>query len=987
MVYEIYSIGDGQFLERVLQGLAMMAEHGTLTAVGAIGLTLGLIATSLRGVLSGGREFPLLGSFVGLVLFMALFLPKVRVQIDDLNAVPGQKQLQTRVVDHVPFGAAAAGALISKIGVALTEVLETAFSTVDGARITAGGFGHTLDLLASGRQLIAGKLRRDEPYAGFERNLGRYLRDCTLTGIHRGTTALDDLLNRPPWVAVEYPSAWASTQQLRADGSARDLTCDDAFRALGEDWPAARTALFAAFDRGIGATRDGAAHYDAQLRASLANVMPAAAEASSDYLVASAIAAEFDSALAGSPLNSQASANAILISQAMAQRQTQWAAEENLFLKVMRPTMAFFEAVVYAVVPFMAFLIGFGSQGLALVARYLTLTLWVQLWLPVLAIVNLYQNTQVEHYVAALQLGAGSGGAIGLGEWIGLMNAAADWLATGATLAAATPAITLSLIYGGAVTATALAGRLGGGDFVNEKVASPDLAGPAPMLSMASMKEWNPQTGITTTGGAGNLPVLSMQEMSRHAESEAAQQLSSATATALQTLDRTVSSGNAAEIAHLHAFANNLQQLSSDSEDRLTHALMEEGLSRQEAVNLQHQWQSRLLLAAGGRVSGDARIGGDVAVKGGLSASAISTVVGAAMGEATRKTLGRLVEGSIGVSGTTGVGAEAHANVGVESSDASQRGINAIFGKDWVDKIASSTSLRLAVGTAWAEAESATTTGSAAERVGVQGSTRLARDLGRVEQSARQLSEVHERGAQFTRGQSINVGALGTLIAPDSARYDALVGTAQTFEPREFQRQRERLALTAGIDGRPGAPSGRALDAAAAIVTLQGAIDAGGHPHAAAMHRVMVETAGDYFVSDIGRADRSAELADPDSESAQLLGRDLDSHVQRAGLGSRRDAEQAMHSYRHLREQAEQAHAMLSGGQQHAGAGQADRHRQRESENRQSVEARRQQHDRNAARAFADDGSGELAREVSADVGAITSAVRQWFGGTRPTEE
>lgn len=941
MVYEIYSIGDGQFLERVLQGLAMMANHGTLTAVGAIGLTLGLISTSLRGVLTGGRDFPVMGSFVGLVLFMALFAPKVSVQIDDLNAVPGQKQLRTRVVDNVPFGAAAAGALISKIGVALTEVLETAFSTVDGARITDGGFGHTLDLLASGRQLIAGKLRRGEPYASFEQNLGSYLRDCTLTGLHRGSLRADDLLNRAPWVAIEYASAWASTHQVSTDGGNRDLTCDDAHRALGDSWPAAKASLLAEFDRGIGITRTAGGTYEDQLRATLANVAQEASLDASDYLVASAIAAQFDRAIAGSPLNSQAGANAILITQALAQRQTQWAAEENLFLKVMRPTMAFFEAVVFAVVPFMAFLIGLGSQGLALIGRYLLLTLWVQLWLPVLAIVNLYQCTQVEHYVAAMHLGSAAGGNVGLGDWIGLMNAAADWLATGSTLAAATPAITLSLLYGGAITATSLAGRLAGGDHVNEKIASPDLVAPAPMLSMASIKEWSPQTGITTTGGALNLPVLSMQEMSRHAESSAAQQLSSATLSAMQSLDRVVSSGKAAEVADAHAFANGFQHLSSGTEERLVQALMETGLSRQDSVSTLHQQQSKLLLNLRAALGATGRIG----------------------------------------AGGERLGADAGLELGgggaAESSDTGSRSHGEAFDRDFKDRFASNTNLRLAYGNAFAEAESAGTTGTATDRAGLQRNTRFARDMGRVEQSARQLAEVHERGAQFSMGQTINVIPLGQQIARDLPRFDHLVGVAQTFEPREFQRQRERLATSAGIDGRPGAPSERALDAAAAIVTLNAAVAAERSPHAATMQQVLIDTVGGQFVSDIGRADRSAEFADPNSSSAQLLHRSLESHVPRNGVGSDRTAEDVQRAYDTLHEGSDHAQTSLSRAQGHVDAVQAERQRQAESDNQRRMIEKRRQHDQQAAQAYSDDGSGESAGRLS----TVISAARHAIGG------
>ena len=47
-----------------------------------------------------------------------------------------------------------------------------------------------------------------------------------------------------------------------------------------------------------------------------------------------------------------------------------------------------------------------------------------------------------------------------------------QWLSIGGMLAASTPAITLMLIYRGAVTATHFLGRMDGGDYVNEKILS-----------------------------------------------------------------------------------------------------------------------------------------------------------------------------------------------------------------------------------------------------------------------------------------------------------------------------------------------------------------------------------------------------------------------------------------------------------------------------------------------------------------------------------
>ena len=75
-----------------------------------------------------------------------------------------------------------------------------------------------------------------------------------------------------------------------------------------------------------------------------------------------------------------------------------------------------------------------------------------------------------------------------------------DYLATGGMLAASTPAISLMLIYGSAITATHLAGRLQGGDFIDEKITSPDVMRPAAALAMSPILEHAPLRGTTTTG-------------------------------------------------------------------------------------------------------------------------------------------------------------------------------------------------------------------------------------------------------------------------------------------------------------------------------------------------------------------------------------------------------------------------------------------------------------------------------------------------------
>jgi conjugal transfer mating pair stabilization protein TraG len=161
--------------------------------------------------------------------------------------------------------------------------------------------------------------------------------------------------------------------------------------------------------------------------------------------------------------------------------------------------MTFFEGFLFAIAPLMAFAIALGPAGIAMVGKYLLFGLWVQLWLPIMAVINLYLHMTIAGDLDALQ----SAGNLTLPSILSLYKLdflLQDYLATGGMLAASTPAISLMLIYGSAITATHLAGRLQGGDHIDERITSPDVMRPAPALTMSPLMEHAPLRGTTTTG-------------------------------------------------------------------------------------------------------------------------------------------------------------------------------------------------------------------------------------------------------------------------------------------------------------------------------------------------------------------------------------------------------------------------------------------------------------------------------------------------------
>jgi hypothetical protein len=65
--------------------------------------------------------------------------------------------------------------------------------------------------------------------------------------------------------------------------------------------------------------------------------------------------------------------------------------------------MTFFEGFLYAIAPLMAFAVALGPVGIAMVGKYLLFGLWIQLWLPIMAVINLYLHMAIGRDMAALE--------------------------------------------------------------------------------------------------------------------------------------------------------------------------------------------------------------------------------------------------------------------------------------------------------------------------------------------------------------------------------------------------------------------------------------------------------------------------------------------------------------------------------------------------------------------------------------------------------
>lgn len=514
----IYSLGDGAFMAKVLNGIASMDAY---TLMGSLGAMFAVVIVAVRYISTSGRDMDWGWILTGSVMFMVLFGYRVdRVVIQEVAPHLGQVAPQTYVVDNVPFGAALGGVLISNAGYYLTTVMEQGFgSSTDRARVTTGAVGNNLKLLAQMR-MMGSPVLNDEGgvLEAFRFSLANYIRDCTLPGINAGALNQAAISTAPNVVdAIRFGNRFRSTTivtPVPGQGmSEAAYTCDEGHAALvalseGAAGKSVVDAVNEAYGTlmvsGSGGSTAGC-RYSAILGGPPCSDAGSGAGAGEGTIVQDTIAAMASfggpagieaqnlvagnifnavraEAVAGGGISSQDVNSIIALEQAAMQRNTQWAAEENLFVRMLRPAISFFESYFFALFPLMSFVVLLGGFGAKMVMKYLATSIWVALWYPVLTICYAYANTQMEHYLAAISA-ANLTSSLQLYQ---ISQQAQDALGFASTLAAATPALALSLVYGSAITMTHLATRLQGGDHFNERIATPDAVNPGAVLGVAA---------------------------------------------------------------------------------------------------------------------------------------------------------------------------------------------------------------------------------------------------------------------------------------------------------------------------------------------------------------------------------------------------------------------------------------------------------------------------------------------------------------------
>lgn len=488
-MFEIYSIGDSAFLAQVLNSVAMLCGTGDFPKLVSIGAILGVFAVCIQSIIGGVRELNIQHILIGLIVYAVFFGPSTTVTIED--SYTGQ----VRVVDNVPLGVGFSGSMISNIGYGVTELFEQSYQNT--ASMTQQPFAESLrELQAIRRNLndasVIESLNTAINSAGnvdVARSLDNYIRECTFVKIALGEMSKEELKTKPWQEALEFNSNIYGTRLYLGNGAA------DGNPTCAQAWPYIQAALantnnatvIAAVNRAAGIMIDGRPQDSFNGISQALNQLNLASNDAHDFVRTAILYPIVERAAAGYYNDFGDVANATMINQAISQRNVQWSAEQTLFMTTVRPMLTFFEGFIYAITPVMGFLFVIGIFGIRLALRYFQTLLWIQLWLPVMSICNLYITMSASREMASY-------GANFLSSFYALErldDVVSTWVATGGMLCAATPVVALFLVTGSTYAFTTLANRLGGSDHINEKIASPDVVQPAALFAQQAMQTGN----------------------------------------------------------------------------------------------------------------------------------------------------------------------------------------------------------------------------------------------------------------------------------------------------------------------------------------------------------------------------------------------------------------------------------------------------------------------------------------------------------------
>lgn len=493
--FSMYSIGSGRFLREVFNAVAMLTGTGDFIKAVAIAMLFSVIVVCLQAVLRGGRSIAWEHVLLGFILFGICFGSPSRVIVEDVYTN------DVYTVDNVPLGVAASGSMISKVGYGLTVLFETGFGSAN--RVTDLPYLSSLKYLVIADQDASSGFMLDglstETGVDVRASLGAYIKNCTVPALRiakkdRASATQMNVQDLLKYGSEDNVKGSVIYYWGNGGNNKKEVTCKEAYTELNTDVFSKITNdnVSSILNNSLQSMNSGSTpNYQLTINDAF-TYLDVSTQEQQNFALASIITPIFQYAYQHFYTRSEALADT-MVAQALQQRNYQWVSEQSLWATVVMPLMTFFEGFVYAITPFCAMLFFYGMFGLGLIGKYLQTLFWINLWMPIMAICNLYISLSVSGQLQGINLGSMDG----VSTAISTLH---NQIATGGMLMTATPLLALMVVTGSTYAFTTLASRLNGGDHVDEKVMAPSAVKVGDVFDQQAFQQANRGAGHLSTG-------------------------------------------------------------------------------------------------------------------------------------------------------------------------------------------------------------------------------------------------------------------------------------------------------------------------------------------------------------------------------------------------------------------------------------------------------------------------------------------------------
>lgn len=563
----------------------MVTGSDDFTKAATISGLLSVIFIGFSSMINKARDFDIGAVLVGWIIFTIMFVPRSTVLIED--TIDGS----VRVVDNVPLGVAASGGIISQLGHGLSNIFEQAYSHTT-SHLGNGYFTESLVVLNSVRTKAFNSkvLNAMDEATGWNMydSYYNYMKECTAKGQVTGNTR-NQALAKNFFDLIKQDSSLFHTLIFpnRNDPNGETVTCTQAYGMLS-------TKLNDAIGSGtvhkilgettgfkdrllMGTTNEmGEPHsFMSNIQNSL-DMLTMGGNVAQEYVKLAILEPIYMNAIQGYYMNMQDMTSALMLNQAINQRNIQWAAEQSMFMTSVRPLMAFFEAFIYAILPILGVMLIAGRFGFGLAGKYLMVLIWVQLWFPLLSIVNLFITIATTREMRQFSDGINSIYALDKSTDI-LQN----WIGVGGMLAGYTPVLALFVVGGSIFTLNSIASKVSGADNVNEKMTNPDITNAPSLMEQQAGNNYSKGSGRTHSGVDSSIGTINLGSAVQQGETLAKNKSENASLAFSQGLGRT--------IGNMSSFAEQASALSTIGSNFMAGNTEQSQMVQQQALAIQKE--------------------------------------------------------------------------------------------------------------------------------------------------------------------------------------------------------------------------------------------------------------------------------------------------------------------------------------------------------------------------------------------------------------